>query len=341
VLIRAVAADLMHTIGGRGSRLDQILARHWPDESKARPVDLVLKAATAPATLTTSGWASQLASQAVADFVLNLGPVSAGAQLLKRGLSLNFSGSGAILVPTITAATSAAAFVTEAAPIPVEALAVSGPLLSPRKFATITTFSREIFQHSTPTIESLTRAVLSESVAASLDAALLDAAAGDATRPAGLRNGVSATTASAATPDSDAMYEDLSTLAGIVAPVAGSSPIIFIASPRQATAIKMRQPNFAFEVLSSSGLATGIVVAIASNCLASAIDPAPRIDSSFETAVHSEDTSPGAITLTGSTVSFPVRSLYQTDSIALRLRLEVAWLLRAAGGIAWTQSTLW
>jgi hypothetical protein len=340
--VRAVCVDLMKTASPLGgSTTDQLASEFWPqDEILA----ILIKGAVPPATTTTSGWASQLATQAVSDFILNLGPVSAGSQLLKRGLSLSFDGSGSILVPTITAATSSAAFVPEGFPIPVEQLATSGPTLSPKKLATIATFTRELFQHSVPNIEMLVRAVLSESVAASIDLVLFDSNGGDATRPAGLRNGISVTTASAATPDSEAMYEDLSTLLGIVAPVAGSSPIIFVASPKQAAAIKMRQPNFAYELLSSSALAAGTVIAIASNCLVSAIDPSPRIESSIETTLHYEDTSP--LSIVGGTSgtplpSFQSRSLFQTDQVGLRLILEVAWGLRAAGGLAWTQSTLW
>jgi hypothetical protein len=76
-------------------------------------------------------------------------------------------------------------FFQEGTPIAAEQLVISGPILSPRKIGSIATFTNEIFQHSTPTIEALVSQVLRESVAASLDSALLDAASGDATRPAG------------------------------------------------------------------------------------------------------------------------------------------------------------
>jgi hypothetical protein len=340
-LVRAVCVDLMKTASPLGgSTTDQLAAEFWPGD---QVLPLLIRTATPPASMTASGWASHLARQAVSDFILNLG--GASSQLLKRGgVSLSFDGSGSILVPAITASTSSAAFVNEGFPIPVEQLATSGVTLSPKKLATIATFTREIFGHSVPNIEALVRAVLTESVSLSLDEKLLDANAGDATRPAGLRNGIGATTASAATPDSEAMYEDLSTLLGIVAPVAGSSPIIFVASPRQASAIKMRQPDFAYELLSSSALAAGTVIAVASNCLVSAIDPSPRIESSIETTLHYEDTSP--LSIVGGTSGTPLpafqsKSLFQTDSVALRLIMEVSWGLRASGGLAWTSSVIW
>ena len=82
----------------------------WPDD----PVTgLLVKAATNPATLTTSGWASQLAQTVVADFIQGLGPASAGAALLARGTQFQF-GKAAILVPGMLSAASEVGFVQEA-----------------------------------------------------------------------------------------------------------------------------------------------------------------------------------------------------------------------------------
>src|SRR5688500_13479389 len=57
----------------------------WPQD-EATP--LVLRGATAPATTTTSGWASQLAQTAVGDFIGSLGDYSAAARLISAGLLL-------------------------------------------------------------------------------------------------------------------------------------------------------------------------------------------------------------------------------------------------------------
>jgi Phage capsid family len=337
-LIRAVYARSIGFIEKRGA--EQIIAERWPDDA-ATP--LIIKTATAPATMTTSGWASHLVQTAVSDFILNLGAASAGSALLRHGIQQSFDGSGAIFVPSVGSAASAAGFVGEAAPIPVRQFTVSGVTLSPRKFASLAIFTRDLFQHSTPNVEAILRAVLTESVAASLDARLLDATAGDATRPAGLRNGISATSASSTTPDTDTMFDDLTALVAVVQAVSGASPIIIIAAPKQAAAIKMRQPNFPFEVLVSSGLTAGMVVAIASNCLVSAMDPAPRIEVGDQAAVHFEDTTPLAIGTVGAppTVAAPTRSLWQAGLISVRIIFEVSWGLRSNVGLAWTQTVTW
>jgi Phage capsid family len=334
LLVRYVAAHLLSTAGRRS--MAEIVRQRWPRD------ELLLKAATAPATLTTSGWADTLSQTAVADFINGMSGASAAATLLQRGTQLRFDGSGAILVPGVVSSADKAAFVTEGAPIPVEQLALSGPTLSPRKLASIATFTGQLADHSTPTIEAVVRQSLTEAVGLAFDAILFDATTGDATRPAGLRAGISATTASAATPNEAAMIADLSTLAGAVAGVAGSAPIVFVASPRQAHAVRMRQPNLPYEILPSSGLAAGIVVAIASNALVSATDPTPRIDVSDQAVLAYDDATPAHIGTSGTpNVVAASRSLFQSDLIGIKLILEVSWALRNAGGLAWTQSVVW
>jgi hypothetical protein len=226
--------------------------------------------------------------------------------------------------------------------MPVRQLAIGGVTLAPRKFATICTFTREIFEHSIPTIESLVGFVLRDSVGAALDAALFDAVAGDATRPPGLRNGVTTITASTTTPLSEAMRKDVAALVGGVAGVANNGAIVLIASPPQAAALRLAAgPNFPYEIMASSGLAAGFVMAVAANALASAVDTTPRIDVSREALVHQEDTTPLQIAPSASPITFPVRSLWQTDSIGLRLRLEVSWGVRVAGAVAWLSGSTW
>ena len=341
-LVRAITADLL-TAAERTTYSDDVVKRCWPHD---RDAELIVRSASSPAVMTTAAWAGSLAATALADFILNMGPASAGSALLRRGLQLNFQNKAAIMVPGLLSAATNTSFVQEGEPIPVRQLSLDGPTLSPRKFATITAFSREMFLHSVPTIESLTRAVLTESVGLALDSALLDATEGDAARPGGLRYNIAAVGgASAATPRSEAMAEDIATLVTAVAPVAGNVPIIIVASPAQAAALRVlwNRANLDYEVLSSSGLAAGVVVAIAPNALVSAIDPAPRFDVSTQSTLHMEDTTPLAIGTAGTppTVAAPTRNLFQTDTLALRLRMEVSWALRNAGALAWLENVTW
>src|SRR5262249_40221689 len=158
---------------------------------------------------------------AVADFISTLGPASAGSELFRRSINLQFGGSAAILVPSVVSSANDVSFVGEGQPIPVRQLLIGGPTLTPSKFAVIFTLLRRLVEYSTPNAEQLTRAVLTESAGAALDAALFDANASSATRPAGLRNGVAALTATSGGGDV-AMIADLGKLAAAVSAVAGS-----------------------------------------------------------------------------------------------------------------------
>src|SRR5262245_14465961 len=183
-LTRAVTAHLLaeHQHGFPAD----VLRHHWPDDKVA---GLIVRAQTSPATTTSAAW-SELVGSAQADFVSTLGPLSAGAQLLSRGIQLSFDGAGEIQVPGLLVSAGGASFVQEAAPIPAHAFALNVISLVPRKLGAIAAFTAQLFEHSTPTVEALVGTVLREVVALKLDAALLDANSGDASRPPGLRAGI-------------------------------------------------------------------------------------------------------------------------------------------------------
>ena len=70
----------------------------------------------------------------------------------------------------------------------------------------------------------------------------------------------------------------------------------------------------------------------------------PRFDVSNQATLHFEDTTPLQITTgaQGSAVAAtPVRSMFQTDSLALRMILPMNWAMLRTGVIAWTQSVTW
>src|SRR5262245_33748607 len=84
-LIRAAVATVLSKFN-RMLPLEVAKAR-WPQD---RDTELILRAAVSPATIPTSGWASTLAETSVADFLMGMGPASAGSMLLRRGMQLQF-----------------------------------------------------------------------------------------------------------------------------------------------------------------------------------------------------------------------------------------------------------
>ena len=76
---------------------------------------------------------------------------------------------------------------------------------------------------------------------------------------------------------------------------------------------------------------------------ATATGDTPRFAVSNEATLHEEDTTPLAIGTAGApaTVAAPARSLFQTDSVAIRLTLYVTWVMRRTGMVQWQTGTNW
>src|SRR4051812_16851801 len=105
---------------------------------------MVQRTATAPATTTTSGWASQLVATGYADFLQLLLPNSVFPGLAARAMRLTFGRNGIISIPSrVATPTIAGSFVAEGAPIPVRQGAVTSLTFTPKKMGVISTFTRE------------------------------------------------------------------------------------------------------------------------------------------------------------------------------------------------------
>ena len=72
----------------------------------------------------------------------------------------------------------------------------------------------------------------------------------------------------------------------------------------------------------------------------SATGDEPQFSVSDQATLHMEDTAPQAIGVSGSATN-PIRSLWQTDSIAVRMMLDISWDMRRTGVVAWTQTITW
>jgi hypothetical protein len=313
-----------------GVRPSEFTAKRWAHE--ARDIDWMARAAVNPAAMTVPSWAAELA-QVSKTFIASLVAVSAGADLLQRGLQLAFDGVQQILLPLINPGT--ATFLREGAPIPVRQFQTqAGATLVPCKLATITILTREMLESSNA--EVIIRAALTESVGPALDLALFSTSVATPDAPAGLLAGVSALPPSTAAVLTDAMMQDLSTLIGAVARVAGNSEICIVAAPEQAAAIRlMTEVADDYPIMASASLAKGTVIAVAAAALASVFEGVPQIEASRQVALQMDDTSPSTPNV-GKTMS-----TFQTDSTAVKMRMPASWVLRSINAIAWMQSVTW
>ena len=178
----------------------EVMKQEYGDDEPTRAVlNVITRAATVPADTVTSGWASQLVDTSITEFFAALMPNSVYPALASRGGKFSFGRAGIVSMPTrASTPTIAGSFVAQGAAIPVRQGAFTAITFTPKKMAVISVFTRDIAEHSTPAIEGLIRQAIIEDTAVAIDSVLLDATAATTTRPAGLKAGVGATTATAA-----------------------------------------------------------------------------------------------------------------------------------------------
>ena len=166
----------------------QIARTIWPQD-EVTP-QLLTRAATSPAATTTTGWAAELAQQAIGDFVASLAPQSAAARLINAGTLVLMDGANSVRMPRRQGVPGTdVAWVGETRRSPRGASSYRRTQLGPvHKLAAICPLSREVIEFTSG--ETVVSTLLREDMAASLDAALFSTAAASSVRPAGLLNGL-------------------------------------------------------------------------------------------------------------------------------------------------------
>jgi HK97 family phage prohead protease len=348
-----------------GHSIDDTRRKIYGDDEATKVVcDIVLKAASAPAETTVAGWAQELVHTIWADFMQVLLPMSVFPKLSAKGLALTFGSNGKIVIPTRSLTPSiAGSFVGEGMPIPVRQGAFSSQTVTPKKMAVITTWTKEMDEYSTPAIEGLLRQAIMEDTAIALDTVLLDANPATTIRPAGLRSYQTGLTPAAGvgTPfanfvaDYSALYGQLLTLTnGNV-----RSPTIIL-NPIQVLNLSLIQPPaaavplFPFiamtdgdrvlkaDLIESSTVAPGMAIMVDAADFTTAGQEGPRLEISDQATLHMEDTTPLDIVggVSPGTPAWPTKSMWQTDSLALRLIMFTNWIMRRPIS-SWMTGVLW
>jgi HK97 family phage major capsid protein len=333
--------------------------RYGEDDPTKMIFDIVTKAAVAPADTVTSGWASQLVQTSFGEFFEALMPNSIYPRLRALGGSFTFGRNGIISLPTRSATpTIAGSFVAQGSPIPVRKGAFTSIQLTPKKMAVISTLTRDIQEHSTPAIEGLIRQAIVEDTAVAIDTVLIDTNAATTTRPAGLLNGITTQTPAGTTFSN--MVTDLRNLYTVL--ITGTrgnirNPV-WIMGPDVSLAISLKENaggDFPFKNELTNGTLLGFPVVLSTTMTADTIillDAAdfmtatgdvPMFNVSDQATLHEEDTTPLAIGTAGSpnTVAAPVRSLWQTDSIGIRMIMDINWTMRRTGVISLLTAPTW
>jgi HK97 family phage prohead protease/HK97 family phage major capsid protein len=360
LLVRAGTVQIFSHIHKKP--VEAVMREIYGDDEATRSVlEWATRAATAPAMTTVTGWAAELVQQIVTDFMQTLMPKSVFPRLSSLGLSLEFGRNGKIIIPTrATTPTIAGSFVGEGLPIPVRQGLFTSQTLTPKKMAVITTWTREIDEHSVPAIEGLLRDAISQDTAISLDSVLLDSNPATVVRPAGLLNGITGLTPTAGGGFS-ALVGDIKQLSGAL--LTGTKGNVrnpaWLMNPQQVNSISLtaapgvgafpfreevsRGQLGGWPIIDSGTVPLGEVVAIDAADFVAVGGEAPRFEISDQATLHLEDTTPADIVggADPGTPANPVKSLWQTDSLALRLILPINWTIRRAGVVAYVAGVTW
>jgi HK97 family phage major capsid protein/HK97 family phage prohead protease len=353
LLFKALTAQLYAHKEHRS--LPEVLNAIYPGNTE---LDAFMKAAAAPANTTTTGWAAELVGQTIADFMESLVPLSVYAALASKGLRFSFGRAGKVIVPARgTVNNMAGDWIGEGAPIPVKQGSITSLTLTPKKLAVISTFTRELAMHSTPAIESMIRQMILEDTAVALDKFLVDTVAGSAVRPPGLLNGVTGTASSGTTLAN--IVTDLKAALNPILTANGGRNLVWLINPARLASLGLLTTaggDFMFRDEVNSGRLIGFSFIVSNNVpadkvilvdaadFASATGDIPAFDVSDVATLHMEDTAPLPLA-TGAqgagVVATPMRSLWQTASVGVRMIQDLSWGMRRTGmvsvitGVAW------
>lgn len=335
---RAMLASMRAVANGEQRGAVKIAAQAWPGDTIT---PAILKAASAPADTLTPGWAKELAPNLIGDFIGSLQPMSAAAKLINAALRLTLDGYATVSMPRRSTAKAATdvAWVGEGQPIPTRQYQLNTVTLGPtHKLPLIVVVTRELAEHAAG--ETVITQMIREDIAASLDASMFSTATGP-NQPDGLLAGVTPLSAASASPDlAEAMYGDLSNIAEAIANNGGSGNVVYIAAAKQAQSAKLRLLTDA-TIWPSAALAAGTVIGIDPGAFVSAFGPDPKIDASKHTSIVMRTDPAPVATGSPAVMGAPLRSLWQTDCVAIRCILDAAWAQRQPGMVQWVQNSNW
>jgi hypothetical protein len=225
-------------------------------------VQLVLRAASNPATLTNSQWAGVATHDAIAsELIQKITALSAAASLMQAGMRIDFARRASVTIPGRSfAPQTAGGWIQEGAAIPFRQPPIlAGPKLVPRKVAVLTSYTAEMVMADS--IEDFVTAAIREAAAAILDEEMFSTNAPSAAAPGGIL--VGATSVSPATASEPwAISTDIGNLVDALARAGGGLEPVIVAAPSQAASLRMWRQQDYYPIFASLALARNTVVAL-------------------------------------------------------------------------------
>jgi hypothetical protein len=108
--------------------------------------------------------------------------------------------------------------------------------------------------------------------------------------------------------------------------------VVIINPARLAPLLMLFQSPFPYTVIMSSAVAADTMIVLDAKAFAYGLGAYPKIRTSIDATLHYEESAPQPISTVGSpnVSAAPVRSTYQVASVALRLILDAAWVMRGS-----------
>jgi hypothetical protein len=303
---------------------------------------LVQRAAVSPAMTSVATWAAELINvENFPGLLPAMTPASVYTALASRGLRLSFDSRGTVRVPgRLPSQLLAGDFIGEGAPIPANKLSlIAQGVGPPKKMAVLSSFTEEMRDQSTPSIEAVLRQAIAEDTGLTLDARLLDAVAGSAIRPPGLLNGVTPITATTGG-GLAALSGDLGALA---ASIPNATDLVYLMNQADRVRALTLAPGLqSVSIILAAGLAPKAVIALDAADFISGENDAPAFDFSDQATIHN-DSVPLPIATTGSpnVMAAPSLSAFQQDLVVLRMLWWLVWAMRRSGRVASVASVTW
>ncbi|MDX0183244.1 phage major capsid protein [Sinorhizobium meliloti] len=343
LIIRAAVAKMLAAAKQGGGRPLEVAQRLYPGDGRLLKILSRMSSMTAfraqvePAMSVVPDWAGELADAGTVGMVQVLTPQSAYASLAGRGLQVQLSGK--IKVPISVGSNSLFGFITEGEPVPVGELTLQGTPTQPYKVASISAYTAEVAKWSAPAIEGVIRQTMQRDFTVGVDAALLSANPANASRPAGLLNSaVQVPPSTSGAGGAGNLAADITSLLAAL----GDDLIdpVLICGTAEAARLSIWAPQLALPVLVSAQSPPGRLIAADAAEFVSGEAPLV-IDAGKDATLHMEDTTPLPIVGGGATpvTASPVRSLWQTDSLALRAIGFISWRMR--GPVAYIDGVVW
>lgn len=303
----------------------------------------VMKAVSEPAQTTLAGWAQELVQDGYGEFIELLRPASVYARA--PGMQAVLGRNGKLLFPGLTTG-CAGGWTAEGTPIPVVQGVVNQQEISPYKLGVITVQTKEIMERSTPSSDMIIRDSMVRDTAIVLDTTFVSGDAASAgVSPAGIRNGVTPIDGSPAGATNTIPEVDAAVSGAIAACLAVNmdTSLFWLMNPIDALHLRNlsnAQGNYPYRdeidsgslmgypVLQSNTQPAGVFTLVHSNSLYKLMEGGIEMAMSMDATLH-YNTAPEQIIGGDGIPALPsagnVRSVFQEDSVALRLTMPASW----------------